>query len=268
MLVYSTKFEVNDNFNIETFMCLIKEWLTHPNSKTKFPDFEWDGKEEFIIKSLDGCSTLYLYVLIEQNTIAAKLNTVDQNNIEWDNYYSLVNNELYIELQKHAKDPSIILNNKYHLPYTFHLLHDKGYIRHDETKILNSGTITYVSLNENFDFIKNIILQNTTIDLPVVYVSYKRNGKYSTAVNIDALRNSLLGMAYVVVEKDKDTSVKLSEETSYSTPYLGAIQICFPNGFTKRFIPNDNIPEYIFRNERISFGNKSKFYIFSRKYAR
>ena len=75
------------------------------------------------------------------------------------------------------------------------------------------------TVNSVADFINNKISKN----LPMVYVS-KSN---KTKVNCDSLAKWLSGMAYVVVEKDIETSYKLKELTGSKNVHSGAIGIYY-----------------------------------------
>lgn len=255
MLVYSTQFQVKDSLGIEEFIILIHTWIYRPNSRYNLPEFNWKGEEELIVQSYDKKTTLSIYVLIEKNTVAIKLSTVDDKDILWDNYYSLVQNELYVELQKYNQNSNDFLNDTYHLPYIFNLLYDNNYVLFNPDTTMNSGEIKYISLddNESIELSQSIILKENLLDKPIVYITHTNslNYKFPYAVNIDILKKQLLGLAYVIVEKSADVSLYIRDLTYNQNPYKGAIEIHYPNGYVKRIIPHfdEEIPEYKLRNE-------------------
>ena len=250
MLVYATKFTVTDDLDIVKFIDLATEWVLNPSSNYEFADFSWDGKEEFTVLSKDGKTTFSVFVLIEHDTVAVRLRTTDQNSIEWENLYSLVGNELYVQLQKHNTNSEVYLTDNFHLPYLIKLLYKYNFVHFDNTTELNTGWPMNISSSLNLEIAKNLMTKKYYADKPIVYVSiYHNQGAFSHAVNTEMLTKQLLGLAYVFAEIDVEASNKLSSLTSYSNPYNGAIQIYYPNGYCRRFLPDAFSSEYKLRNE-------------------
>lgn len=249
MLVYATKFNVTDEVNIEKFIALATEWVTSPYSKYDFPSFEWDGSEEFHVKSCDGNSELSFYVLVEYNTVAVRLHTIDEHSIEWDNTYSLVGQEVYAELRKYNQKLETYLTSKFHLPYFLKLLDKNKFIEYNHNSVLISGKPLSMSNDDNFQYMADIMKNGSKEDLPIVYVSrYLYDNTFEYLVDEKKLSKALLGLAYVFIEDDKTVPKKLMEYTSYNNPYNGAIQIYYPNGYTKRILPDAKQGEKSIRN--------------------
>lgn len=248
MLVYAANFMLK-KIEITDFINLVIEWVTNPNSIYDIKPFIWNGEEEQVIKSPTSKTELSIYVLIEKNTVAVKLKTIDQDNIEWENQYSLVDNELYVQLQKHSSDDEIYLNSQFHLPYLLKMLFDKDFIINNSC-FNNNGYATMID-EKNYDKVVDLIINGNGYDLPIIYISKQNNtlSPYEYPVDYKYLSKKLMGLAYVLIEKDKKTSQNLKEQTNWGNPYNGAVQIYFNNGHSKRLLPNNFTNEKSMRNE-------------------
>lgn len=251
MLVYAANFTLKD-IEIPDFINLAIEWVTNSKSNYDIEPVTWNGEEEQVIKSLNGKTELSIYVLIEKNTVAVKLKTIDQDNIEWENQYSLVDNELYVQLQKHSQDDEIYINSQFHLPYLLKMLFDRNLIINN-TCFNNNGFATLID-ETNYDRVVNLIINGNNCDLPIIYISTNSYDVTSATsfeypIAYKPLSKRLMGLAYVLIEKDRYISQKLREETEQKNPYNGAIQIFFTNGYSKRLLPYDFNNEKNMRHE-------------------
>lgn len=248
MLVYSTLFNVSPDLQMESFIKMAIEWVSNKNSRYNFPEIQWNYDEELKIKTLDDKAEFRLYVLIEKSTVAVRLSSIDDDNILWVNYYALVGNELYVELQKYSKDDGKEIDSFFNLPYLLTSLFRNNLIIRDEKYCTQNNA--YMSINtDNHTIVRDLILNGNDTDLPIVYISKYTKAKYDKdyAISKQNISKKLLGLSYVLVEQDTAVSRILKDETNYSNPYNGAVQIFFPNNTTKRFIPSTHIISDIFK---------------------
>lgn len=241
MLVYSALFDVSERLSIEEFIDLAIEWVSNPRSVYDFPEFEWDGSEEFTVVTNDKRSEFTIYVLIEKNTVAINLKTTDQYDTKWENYYSLVDNKLYVKLEKHLVDINAYITKNFYTPYLLKQLYKNDYILKEKPELTNDSEYSTLITTQNYSIVKNIIMSGNDYRLPVVYITKFINGPYQNSYPIDTYKLSirLLGIAHVLKEDVTDVSQLLKEETQGVNPYNGAIQVFFANNYSKRFLPSN-----------------------------
>lgn len=250
MLVYAANFNLKD-IDIFEFINLAIEWVTNKNSYYNIPPFKWNGEEEQAVASSNGKVELTIYVLIEKDTVAIKLENTDENGIKWENQYSLVKNELYVQLQKYSTDVNdeVYVNSGFNLPYLLKMLFQRNKIQ-EHPIFNNNGTPTFIDIS-NIDIASDLIINGTKYDLPIVYVSknLSSDSMYSHPVNCFKLSKTLMGIAYVVVESNSEVSQKIKEITDWQNPYDGAIQIFINKDYSKRLLKEHFTSEHLMRKK-------------------
>lgn len=115
--------------------------------------------------------------------------------------------------------------------------------------------------NSEYDLAASCILGGANTYLPIVYVSAPFRGQYSVEPN--KLASRLFGMAHVVVEPNRDFSIKVMEIVQSRNVYGGVIALYWPEGAGRRtFFPRhnnisvDEFEENIFEEIRMSLINR------------
>lgn len=250
MLVYAANFNLK-NIDVFGFIDLAIEWVTNKNSYYDIPPFKWNEEEEQIIKSSDGKLEFTIYVLIEKDTVAIKLENIDESGIKWVNEYSLVENQLYVQLQKYSTDinDELYVSSQFNLPYLLKMLFQRDKVQ-EHPIFNNNGYPTFID-KSNSKIITDLINNKTKYDLPVVYISKNISieSYYPYFVNYSKLSKTLMGIAYVAIEKDLEVSQIIRESTNWKNPYDGAIQIFFNNGYSKRLLKEHFESEKLMRKK-------------------
>lgn len=137
------------------------------------------------------------------------------------------------------------------------LLEELGYGVDGEFKISDKPTVFSTS---EIDLAAKCIRGETPTYMPVIYVSAPFNGPYIVDPNI--LAASLVGIAHVVVEPNRDFSRELMALTHRKNAYGGTIALYWPQGGRKRsfFASNGQssnvIEQEIFDELRLSLTNR------------
>ncbi len=113
----------------------------------------------------------------------------------------------------------------------------------DELKGGQDGTMLYpkkepfMLIEDDLEFVAEIIYNQSKNKLPVVYLS--RDNQGFPIAHPDRVAHALGGMAHVLVEPTRDFSFKLRNRTSGRNAHSGAVGIYWPTGIRKIILPTE-----------------------------
>ncbi len=226
MLLFSTVLDINSKMTRESFMELIVEWNANtPHDENRIPDLVWNGEKSHRW----GSENLWLAVedYPQQSTVAVRFEKRTPDGVVWDTDYvmNFRNMKLAIRLDRSYTEDALTTNGKFSAPHFITLLIDKGYLKDDGDLPLLYKTIGIGE--ENIGIIADLINGKTHYKYPVVYVSKTYNN--DNPVDVDLLAKRLKGIAHVLVENDKSTTMTLKDMCDSKNEYLGAVGIYYPN---------------------------------------
>ncbi len=250
MLLFSTVLDINSKMTRESFMDLIVEWNANtPHDENRIPGFVWNGEKNYRW----GNENLWLAVkdYPQQSTIAVRFEKRTEDGVVWDTDYimNFRNMRLAIRLDRSYTEDALSTNGKFSAPHFITLLINKGYLKADGELPIQYKPICINE--ENLGLIANLINGNKHYKYPVVYVS--RTYRNESPVDVDLLAKRLKGIAHVLFEEDKSTSLMLKDMCDSKNEYLGAVGIYYPNQIIpeRRFLYRRDAGHDDFMLERI-----------------
>ncbi len=225
MLVFTTKIPVSDEMTSENFIDLCSEWVYNsPHYHSLIIDYGNDGTDYETQKENITCH-ITCYKDNSTDIIAFRLINIDNNKV-WtlDLLFVSDGKKKYILVQNNldstAYSPKFPRNNK---PHFIKWLMEKNYgLKERFFEIDDKPLLCNV---ENAKVYAEVINGKTNKTLPMVYVSRDSDGY---RLNCDKLAKRLSGMAYVVVEQDKETSYILKDLTESKNAHNGYIGVYCP----------------------------------------
>lgn len=225
MLVFTSKIPVIDKMTKEDFVSLCSEWVySSPHYHQIKIEYDIEKDDYEISKENITCQFTY-YEDNDAEVVAFKLKNVDGEKI-WTLeiiFISQVNGK-FINIQNNLDsqeyNPQMPQNHK---PNFIKKLLESGYGQQDDFfKIVDTPLACDKS---SVDKCAEYMNGRTHKELPMVYISKDYN---TYKVDAHKLSRWLSGMAYVVVESNKDVSFKLKELTESKNAHNGYIGIYYP----------------------------------------
>lgn len=233
MLLCSSKIPVSESCTPDVFVGQAIEWVLGSKNYS-FDPFSWDQTSEYVKFGNDG--EVFQVGQFENNTICAiHFSATDNRSITWttDFILDVEKSVLAFQLYREAPSNASFIPKAFSLPYLVNKLIVAGYAGLDsELKI--SSKPRKIGIRD-IDWVTSIMLRQKEYNLPIVYLSCMSNGM--CVVNPYNLAEKLNGVAHVLFEGDREISYSLCDSTQSQNPYMGAIQIYYPNG-SSRILPS------------------------------
>ena len=242
MLVFATKIPIKSDVTEQMFIDICAEWV-YGSPHYHNIDIKYDISNHCdyeIVKDNIKCEiTCYKEKESDTNIVAFRLHNYDREML-WiiELLYIRDNDKCFISVQNNCDskryDPHF---PKSHKPNFIKLLMEKGYGFEDDFFPV-SDTVIYCN-QSNVDEYAAYINGIRKSFLPMVYISRDYD---SYAVNCDQLAKWLSGMACVVVEENKETSILLRKLTNSRNAHNGFIGIYFPDTIKYQIYSCDDFP--------------------------
>ncbi len=233
MIVYFTKYNVIDNFNIKKLLNFTFECVSGMrNVPESFKHCSWNGEESG--EWIDNRNIMAYEIDNDTFTVAFRIAIVDEIDELWTTDIVLNENrhELQLRLAREKKEVSVEYDRNFRIPYIFKKLIRDG-IGGSDFGISISDKPIYVD-DSNLDLVVDLYSSRKIYSMPVIYVSHPFNtAEYE--LDVEELAKDMAGSAHVFVEKSSETSMILKNTTSSMNAYNGAIDI-FINGDSYRYL--------------------------------
>ncbi len=246
MLVFSTKLYVNELLTDEVFIEKAVNWVKG-GKNYYFGNFEWDGKEEFLVETPDK-KQIFTINKYEDAVIVHLINREER--VIWTSDFVLTDRNgkriLAALLYSDAVNMSVKLPEQFNRPYLLKQIVAEGYGEND--KNISTNNIPYIITKENINVAIELIMGKVEYMMPVVYVSAMRE-QSEVSIDVYELAKDLAGVAHVIVEESCECTTMLREMTDGKNPYNGAVQIFYSLNITQRVLPKFFKTAHQFRNE-------------------
>jgi hypothetical protein len=231
---FSTEFPVESSRSAIDFLNAIREWILG-SRHTSFLEAdlanisnneEWSTKKgSEIIESLIANSA-------ESESAAIRYTKADSS-LEWVTSIAFsktrTNSWVGIRISCESLHPSASLPNPKKPVVVRILLNRLGGGNDGELQVSNAPIMLG---NSDIDFAARCISGAASCRLPVVYVS--SNFQQEHIVDVNSLASSLSGMAHVMVEPNREFSLRLMNEVDSQNVYGGTIGVYWPDGGGRR----------------------------------
>lgn len=229
MLVFSTRFPLNDSVGVKECSSLFSDWITgsqHYNISAEELKYDADYPYCFSCRK-DNISIEMLHYNDNQQFefLACRLTNTEEDSL-WVNDCIFMNDNgkksLLVQLECNNLKYNIKLKSP-HKPHIIKMCLENGYCG------LDSGipvADTPLKAEEYFNECSNIMAGNCNNSMPVVYISFDLFNK--PVIDPKKLAKRLSGVAHVFIEQSKDTSLSLRECTSERNVHNGYIGIYYP----------------------------------------
>ena len=231
MLVFSTRLPLKDDTTPEDCMRLFIKWvIDSPNYDIENIDYDVSCRENFYCDYINQTFSIRHYKDEIMEISACRLENRDNAAI-WTNDCIFLNENnvksLLIQLNCNRIDFNTNMPRP-HKPYIVRQFVESGYCKDDAgIPITDKATDIDLKSNDNYyEICVNIMNGNFSNSMPVVYISRDCYGQ--TVIDPQYLARNLSGIAHVFVEKNKDTALKLREDTDGNNAHNGYIGIYFP----------------------------------------
>ena len=226
MLVFSTRIPVTTKINEIDFIKLCSEWVYNsPHYHKMVIDYNIEKHEDYEIQKENITCMISSYKYDIAKIIAFRLKNVDGSRI-WtiDIIFVSESEKKYIIVQNNLD--STDYNSRFpksHKPNFIKLLMEKE--MGDKSDFFEVKDSPLICNDSNIHYCAEFMNGNVNSTLPMVYISMDYD-RY----NVDCVKLAqwLSGMAYVVIEADKDVSYKLKELTNSKNAHNGYIGIYYP----------------------------------------
>ncbi len=239
MIVFATKIPVKAQMTEQNFIDLCAEWvLDSPHYHGLIIDYDVYSHKDYEISCDNITCQITCYKNDSAEITAFRLKNIDKASDIWtlDLLFICEDNKKYVSVQNNldsnSYNPKIPHNHK---PNFIKKLMEKDYgLKELNFEVKDSFSVCN---SENLEVYAEFINGNINKELPMVYVS-KDFDTYK--VNYNKLSTWLSGMAYVVIEQDKATSLRLRELTNSKNAHNGYIGIYYPGSNNYQvYSPND-----------------------------
>ena len=234
MLLCSSKLPVNDFLTTEIFVDLVIDWIMQSRNY-HFDDIVWNGENEFSQQGKRG-EVLQIELFEDGALCAVHFKATDNRRVEWTTDYvlDLDNGILAFQLYREVSSETEYVHPAYDLPVLIQKVIDAGYFR--SVNGINISDKPIFIYDDNIKLVKELILDEISFELPVVYMSCITDGH--CLVNPYTVAKKLKGVALVLVETSRDVSFLLREQTKGTNPYSGAIEIYYSRN-RRCFLPSE-----------------------------
>lgn len=223
MLLFSTVLELNSSFKRESFYELVNEWNAgNPYEENVIKDLNWDGHG----KVRFGDDNLWLAAEEWQSTTAVRYEKKQDNGTYWDTDYIMNyrNMKMAVRLERSYSEDAFSSDGNFSTPRFIASLIDKGYLKADGPLPVTKTPI-YIN-DDNIEILAAIINGEEKLRYPVVYVSKSFNNE--DPIDVKMLAYNLKGIAHVLVQEDKSTSIRLKNLCDGKNEYKGMAGIYYP----------------------------------------
>lgn len=225
MLVFTSKIPVINEMTKENFISLCSEWVyTSPHYHQIKIEYNLKKEDYEISKENITCQFTH-YEDNDSEVVAFRLKNIDDEKI-WtlDIIFIIQSGGKFINVQNNLDSqeyhPQMPQNHK---PNFIKKLIESGYGKQED--FFKIGDVPLVCDANSVDKCAEYMNGNVNKDIPMVYIS-KDYDTYE--VDTEKLSKWLSGMAYVVIESDKEVSFKLKELTESKNAHNGYIGIYYP----------------------------------------
>lgn len=237
MIIFSTKFYVNQELTMEKFIELAFEWV-NGSPHYGFNSICWNGEPLYEIETEK--QKLSIVQSIDKKILALRLENRDDENVIWTNDFVYeegnINNIVLVRLARDAADKESYVSRKFNRPRLMKTILKLGYGAMDNDLPISDHP--FHIKEDNLEIAEKIISGKTKYLLPVVYVTKKFIGN-SAILDTNELAKDLAGTAHVMVEESTELSSKLKEKTDGLNPFNGAVHIYYTDKVGSRFIPDE-----------------------------
>lgn len=226
MLVFSTRIPVTPKMNEKDFILLCSEWVFNsPHYHKIVIDYNVEKHEDYEIQKENITCMISCYKDNIAEITAFRLKNIDGYKI-WtiDIIFVSESEKKYIIVQNNLDSSSYNSSfPKSHKPNFIKVLMEKK--MGEKNSFFEVVDSPLVCNDDSVNYCADFMNGNVNSTLPMVYISMDYD-KY----NVDYVRLSqwLSGMAYVVIEANKDISFKLKELTNSKNAHNGYIGIYYP----------------------------------------
>lgn len=232
MIVFYTKYNVIDDFNIEKLLNFAFDCVNGmKNVPESFKNRSWNGNESGEWK--EDRNTMAYEIDVDSFVVAFRVGIVDLNDELWttDMVLNEKEHEIQLRLAREKRVMSVEYDQRFKIPYMFKKIIRDGFGGND-LGIPVSDKPIYID-EDNIDLVIDLITKCTVYSMPVIYVSHPfATDEYG--LDVVELAKDMAGSAHVFVEKSSEISKVLKERTDSKNAYNGAIDI-FCNGESFRY---------------------------------
>jgi hypothetical protein len=234
MLSFATEFPVNDDRDATAFIHSIERWiLGSPHTRFTSEDLasmpdqaEWElrkGNEHVHVIKAQGMGV---------DAVAARYTRSDSG-LEWETtiVFSCTPADAWVGLRVacESQHPAVRLPPAKKPVVVRTLLEELGGATDGNLVVADTS---HRLTNTNIPLAASLITGQAQCRLPVVYVSAGFHGEY--LLDVDRLASDLAGLAHVVVEPNRQFSLRLKIDVSSMNVYGGTIGIYWPDGGGRR----------------------------------
>lgn len=227
MLVFSTRLPIKDTMTKEACLNLLIEWIIEsPHYSINKIDYDITSEKDFEVIGENVCFSIR-HVKSEGIELVACRFVNKEIDAVWysDSIFLDENGEKSLLVQLNCN--RIHYNTqlpKIHKPYVVRKFVEGGFCKDDAGIPICD---TPIEIGDNlYDVCVDVMNGRYSNAMPVVYVSCNYLEQY--VIKPDDLAKKLGGVAHVFVEKDRETALRLREDTDSNNAYMGYVGIYFP----------------------------------------
>ncbi len=225
MIVFYTKYNVIESFNIQKFFYLVFGCVNGmKNVPDSFKNCIWTGNESGEWR--DNRSHMEYEIDWDLNAVAFRVAIVDENDELWTTDIVLHENvhEIQLRLAREKKEVSVEYNRHFNVPYVFKTLIREG-IGGNDLGLSVSDKPLFID-EANIEVVADLYAKRKIYSMPIIYVSHPFTGT-GYELDVEELAKDMAGSAHVLVEKASKTSPLLKEITGSLNAYNGAIDVFY-----------------------------------------
>lgn len=227
MLVFSTKLPLKDKITQEECMKLFIKWvIDSPNYDISVVDYDITSHKDFDCTYGNQIFSIRHFKDESIEISACRLENREADAI-WINdcIFLCENNEKFLLIQLHCNRTNFDIKLPYpHKPYIVRQFIENEYCKDDAGIPITDKPIE--SDGEYYSTCVNFMNGTLNYTMPIVYISCDYWG--NTAISPSYLSRQLSGVAHVFVERNRETALKLKEDTDGNNAHSEYIGIYFP----------------------------------------
>ncbi|MGQ4658630.1 hypothetical protein [Aeromonas enteropelogenes] len=235
MICFSTEFPINNESSVEDVLTIARKWIADSrHSKIKHHDFEPTIRKTEASISIDNEHVTTGYAAFDDYEISGlRYTKLEKGGVEWTSTIvaSQTPHEHLVSIQISCET----IRTSSSLPAPKKPVFIKQILRHiggGKDGLLDiSNKPTLLKTGEE-DIAASYINGHGNNTLPIVYISANFNNEYD--VNIDDFADKLSGLAHVVVEPDRNFSIKLKDLCASRNVYGGTIGVYWPDSIARK----------------------------------
>ncbi len=228
MLVFSTRIPLKDTVTQEDCLRLFIEWITEsPHYSIDNIDYDISSCSDFDF-SKDNIAFFIRHIKDEKTELSAcRFENKETDSVWFNDIIFLCENgmkSLLIQLNCNRTNYNTQLP-PIHKPYIVRKFVEGGFCK-DDAEIPVCDTPIQVD-DKYYDICVKIMQGIYTNSMPIVYVSCDYMGKH--VISAEYLAKQLSGVAHVFVEKNRETALRLRDDTDGNNAHTGYVGIYFPS---------------------------------------